>query len=142
MASTKLMKTKDGRKFYRIRCSRGHGVSPYETRWYVPEGLSAKSIQRGLDKAIRDFENKIDAGEVQTRTQKKQHDAEEKAKEENISTLRQYAEKVYMPRFAISHSENSRANYQGQLNRYIYPKLGDMKLPDIKPVQISAMLIS
>lgn len=38
-------------------------------------------------------------------------------------------------------SENSRANYQSYLDKKIYPALGDFKLPEITPAQISALLL-
>ena len=62
MASVKLMKTKDGREYYKIRVSRGHGKTMFSTQWYVPEGWSKKAIDRGLEKAVREFENQCASG--------------------------------------------------------------------------------
>ena len=39
-------------------------------------------------------------------------------------------------------SENGRCAYQGSLNHWIYPALGDLKMPDITPANISALLLS
>ena len=39
-------------------------------------------------------------------------------------------------------SENARASYQGNLARWIYPALGDVKLPEITPAQLSALLLA
>ena len=71
MASTKLMETKDGRKFYRIQVSKGHGITPFTTRWYIPDGWSKRSIERGLAKAVSEFEASCAAGEVLTRSDEK-----------------------------------------------------------------------
>ena len=47
-----------------------------------------------------------------------------------------------MPAKSITMSENARSSYQGNLNRWIYPALGDVKLPEITPAQLSALLLS
>ena len=39
-------------------------------------------------------------------------------------------------------SENSRSNYQGYLDKRIYPALGNLKMPEITPAQITALLLS
>ena len=39
-------------------------------------------------------------------------------------------------------SENGRCAYQGNLNHWIYPALGNLKMPDITPANISALLLS
>lgn len=46
-----------------------------------------------------------------------------------------------MPSKTVTMSENSRDNYQGYLDKKIYPILGDMKLPEITPAQIAALLL-
>lgn len=46
-----------------------------------------------------------------------------------------------MPSKTVTMSENSRANYQGYLDRTIYPALGNIRLPEITPAQISALLL-
>ena len=47
-----------------------------------------------------------------------------------------------MPRIAISSSENTRDSYQRNLNNWIYPALGDLRLPNITPSEIEALLLS
>lgn len=39
-------------------------------------------------------------------------------------------------------SHNGRCAYQGSLNHWIYPALGDLKMPDITPANISFLLLS
>ena len=46
MASTKLMETKDGKRFFKISVSRGYGKSPYTMRWYWPDGWSKRTAER------------------------------------------------------------------------------------------------
>lgn len=46
-----------------------------------------------------------------------------------------------MPSKAVTMSENSRSNYQSYLDKKIYPALGDLKLPEITPAQITALLL-
>ncbi len=57
-------------------------------------------------------------------------------------TLQQYGETVFMPSKCVTMSENGRCAYQGSLNHWIYPALGDLKMPDITPANISALLLS
>lgn len=47
-----------------------------------------------------------------------------------------------MPAKTVTMSENARASYQGNLVRWIYPALGDVKPPEITPAQLSALLLS
>ncbi len=47
-----------------------------------------------------------------------------------------------MPAKAVTMSENGRCAYQGSLDHWIYPALGDLKMPDITPANISALLLS
>jgi integrase len=46
-----------------------------------------------------------------------------------------------MPSKAITMSENGRSTYQGNLDHWIYPALGDLKMPDITSANIDALLL-
>lgn len=59
-----------------------------------------------------------------------------------IQTLRQYAEMVFMPALTVRCSENTRTSYPGNLDKWIYPALGSMKMPEITSANISALLLS
>lgn len=87
-----------------------------------------------------EFERQSDAGEVLSRAEQREKDAEARAEAAKILTLRQYGERVFMPSKIVTMSENSRANYQGYPDRTICPALDDIRLPDITPAQISALL--
>lgn len=141
MPSTRKKATKDGRVFYEISVSRGRGKSRLTRRWYPPEGWSRKAIERELAAVAAEFERQSDAGEVISRAEQRELAALEAAEAAKILTLRQYGERVFMPSKTITMSENSRSNYQSYLDKKIYPALGDIKLPEITPAQITALLL-
>ena len=141
MASTRKGTTKDGRVFYEISVSRGRGKSRLTRRWYPPEGWSRKAIERELAAVAAEFERQSDIGEVISRAEHREREAQEAAEAAKILTFRQYGERVFMPAKTVTMSENSRANYQGYLDKKIYPVLGDIKLPEITPAQITALLL-
>ena len=141
MPSVRRYETKDGRAYYLIRVRRGREKSALSRRWYVPDGWSQKAIDRELAKVAAEFEREAQAGEVISRAEKRQRAALEAAEAAKIQTMRQYSERVFMPAVAIRATENTRSSYQGNLNRWIYPALGDMKLPEITSAQISALLL-
>lgn len=66
--------------------------------------------------------------------------AEEEEAASKILTLRQYAEKTYLPAKEVACSGTTVASFRGNLRNYIYPALGDSKLPEITSGQITAML--
>lgn len=141
MPSTRKKTTKAGEVFYEISVSRGRGKSRLTKRWYPPEGWSRKAIERELAAVAAEFERQSDAGEVISRAEAREKAAQEAAEAAKILTLKQYGERVFMPSKAVTMSENSRANYQGYLDNKIYPALGNIKLPEITPAQITAMLL-
>lgn len=141
MPSTRKQKTKDGRVFYEISVSRGRGKSRLTRRWYPPEGWSRKAIERELAAVAAEFERQSDAGEIISRAEQRDREAQAEAEAAKILTLRQYGERVFMPSKTITMSENSRANYQSYLDKKIYPTLGDVKLPEITPAQLTALLL-
>ena len=72
MASTKLMETKDGRRYFQICVSRGYGKSPYKKRWYWPDGWSKRTAERELSKVAAEFERACAAGEILNRAERKE----------------------------------------------------------------------
>lgn len=141
MASTRKLTTKDGKVFFEISVSRGRGKSRLTRRWYPPEGWSRRAIERELTAVAAEFERQSDAGDVISRAEQRDKKAQAAVEAAKILTLRQYGERVFMPSKTITMSENSRANYQGYLDKRIYPALGEIKLPEITPAQISALLL-
>lgn len=142
MPNIKEMTTKDGRTFYKIRVSRGREKGYLSTRWYPPEGWSRKAIERELHKQAAEFERKAQAGEVISQEEQAEIDRQRAIEAAKIKTLKQYGEGVFMPTKAVTMSENGRNTYQGILDHWIYPALGELKLPEITPAEISALLLS
>lgn len=141
MASTKLMTTKDGKRFWRITVSRGAGKPQLTTRWYWPDGWSQKTAERELAKVAAEFELACAAGEVQSRAEQKAQAAAEAAEAAKLKTVKQYAQSVFMATKEATFSENARASYQMFLDKHIFPTLGDMLLVDVKPALISKLLL-
>ena len=74
MASTRLMQTADGRKFWKIIVSAGR-EQQYTERFYWPQKtngdpVAEKTALRELDKAVSDFERRCASGEVLSRKMK------------------------------------------------------------------------
>ena len=145
MASTKLMETKDGRKFWKISVSRGHGVAPYTKRFYWPEGYSARAAERALNRAVKDFELECESGSVHSRAEQKALEAAEAAAKEQeaakLTTVEKYALGVYMPSKELSISENTRASYLMNLEKHILPAIGSVQLKDVTPAMITKLLL-
>ena len=142
MASYRKLKTKDGREFYEISVSRGRGKARLTRRWYPPDGWSRKAIERELAAVAAEFERQSDTGEILSRAEQRERDARAAAEAAKVLTLRQYGERVFMAAKAVTMSENGRSSYQGCLDKKIYPLLGEIKMPEITPAQISALLLS
>ena len=121
MASTKLMETKDGKRFFKISVSRGYGKTPYTMRWYWPDGWSKRSVERELKKISAEFERACSAGEVLNRSQEKEKAAQEAAEAAKLKTVRQYADGVFMPTKEATFSENARSSYRMFLDKHIFP---------------------
>ena len=140
MAAIREINTKSG-KCYEIGVSRGRGMAKAYKRWYAPDGWSKKSIERELNRVARDFEKEVEAGVALTRAERKEKERLEALEAAKIQTLRQYAEKVFMPAKLVQISENTRASFQACLNNRILPALGDLKMPEITPANITAFLL-
>ena len=140
MPSTRKKVNKSGQTFYEIRVSRGRGKSYLTKRWYVPDGWGQRAIDRELASVAAEFERQCSNGEIISRAEQREKDAQEAAEAARILTLKQYGERVFMPAKAVTISENGRYSYQGCLDREVYPVLGNIKMPEITPAQITALL--
>ena len=141
MASINLMETKDGRRFFLIRVSRGMGHSFYQKRWYWPDGWARKTAEREARKVAAEFERACAAGEILNRDQAKEKAALETAEAAKLKTVRQYAEGVFMPTKEATLTENSRSTYQMFMDRHILPTIGDLLLVDVTPAIIQKLLL-
>lgn len=141
MPSIRKKTNKAGRDYYEITVRRGRSQPRLYSRWYPPEGWSQRAIDRELTKVAAEFERQCKAGEVISRKERQERDAQEAAEAALIQTVKQYAERVFMPAKAVTMSENSRASFQSALNTWVYPAIGDKKLPDVSPADLSALLL-
>ena len=139
MATATLKKNKKGEQYYEIMAYRA-GKSRLSTRWYVPNGWSAKSIERELERQKADFQRKADAGEVLSKKEQKREQLQAAAEAAKIQTLKQYGECVFMPAKEDEVSENTRAYYQGMLDKHIYPYIGELKIVNITAADITAVI--
>lgn len=141
MPSIRKKTNKAGRDYYEITVRRGRSQPRLYSRWYPPEGWSQRAIDRELTKVAAEFERQCKAGEVISRKERQERAAQEAAAAALIQTVKQYAERVFMPAKTVTMSENSRASFQSALNTWIYPAIGDKKLPDVSPADLSALLL-
>ena len=141
MASIKLMETKDGKRYFRIRVSRGKGKSLYSMNWYWPDGWSKRAAERELAKVVGEFETRCHSGEVNNREEVKAKQEAEQAELAKIRTVRQYADGVFMPTKEATFSETSRSSYRQFLDCHILPIIGDQLLTDVTPAMITKLLV-
>ena len=141
MASINLMETKDGRRFFLIRVSRGMGHSFYQKRWYWPDGWAKRTAEREARKVAAEFERACGAGEILNRDQAKEKAAHEAADAAKLKTVRQYADGVYMPTKETTLSENTRSLYRMFLDKHIYPVIGDMLLVDVTSAIVQKLIL-
>ena len=88
MPSTRKKVNKSGQTFYEIRVSRGRGKSYLTKRWYVPEGWSQRAIDRELASVAAEFERQCSNGEIISRAEQREKDAQEAAEAARILTLK------------------------------------------------------
>ena len=145
--SKTVLKTKDGRRYWKISVSRGYGKSPYVTQFYWPMKKDGSPVARSSAEAARDkfmveFESQCKAGLILNREEQKAKQAAERAEAAKIKTFRQYGEQVFMPAKQITCAEKTRKYYQNALENHLYPVFGDYPLPDITSAQLSAFFLS
>lgn len=141
MASTKLMTTKDGKRFFKISVSRGYGVSPYTMRWYVPAGWSNNKVEKELPKVAAAFELRCSKGEILSRAEQKEAAASNAAERAKLKTFKSYALDVYMATKEQSFSENARSSYMMFLENHIFPVFGEILLVEINTAMVNKFLL-
>ena len=141
MASTRLLKAKDGRQYYEIRChKRGRGEQ--STRWYIPDGWSKTAIEKELSHQVSAFESSFLRKEILTKEENKAIKAAEEAERAKLKTFRQYAEGVFLPAKAFELSENTKASYKSNLELHVYPIIGDLLLTEITQAEIRSLILN
>ncbi len=137
--ATQFLERKKGKGAYQINVY--HNGKRYTSTWNIPDGWSKSAVQRGLKKAETDFIAAVRAGEVVTLKEKKEIAKQAEIEQTQILTLQRYAEEVFMPAKSITIAEHTRESYQGNLRIHIYPALGEMKITEIKAVNINALFL-
>jgi len=142
MATTTKLTNKKGQTYYKIRVHVSRDRPTLSKVWYPPEGWSKRAVERELAKVAAEFDRQVRDGEVLSLKERKAKEQAEAAEAEKIQTFQQYGEQVFMPAKRITTAEKTREYYQGALNRYLYPKFGSLRLPDITSAQISSYFLS
>lgn len=142
MASIKKHQNKSGETFYEIRCHIDRDRSILSKRWYPPDGWSQKAVDRELKKVAAEFERQCKAGEILSKSERAKRAVKEAEEAAKILSFRQYSEQVFLPAKAIHCSQNTLSSFQGNLNRYLYPALGETKMPDVTSAQITSTLLN
>ncbi len=141
MATATRKVKKSGQVYYEIRSHVSRDRPTLTTRWDVPDGWSQTAIDRTLEKKKAEFDRQVRAGEVLSRKERKEKAAAEAEEAARIQTVKDFGEKVFMPSLTITCSENTRNSFQGNLGNHIYPAIGALKMPDVTPAQINALLL-
>jgi len=140
MASTRLKTTKDGKRFYEIRCRISRDRPELTTRWYVPDGWSQRAIDRELTKQAAEFERKCQTGEILSRAERKEKATHEAAETAKLKTFQQYTDNVYMAKKLSSLTQNGTASYESNLKNHIYPVIGDLLISEVTPAVLEKLL--
>lgn len=144
MPATRKRQRKNGSVYYEISVSRGYGKSAYTMRWDVPEGLSAKTIKARLQQAAYEFEQDCRAGKVKMRGERKEEErqaAMRRALEaKDRMTVQRFCDETFLPDLRLRCSENTAYNYRLQLEKHIYPDIGQIELSEMKSGDINELL--
>lgn len=144
MASAKKKQRKNGSFFYEISVSRGYSKSPYTMRWDIPEGLATKTVKARLRDVAAKFEQDCKNGKVKTRKERKEELQQAELKrildEKNRMTFKRYCEETFLPDIRQRCSENTIYNYRLQLEKHVYPDIGQLEMQGIKAGDINQLL--
>ena len=145
MASIKPRKNKDGAiisyeiSVFKCRDANGKQIF-YRTTWKPEDGWSKRTIEARLAAFARDYERDCKEGKILTKDeQARQAKAVAEADARKI-TLRKYALETFMPRKSATFAETTRDTYDRSL-RKIFEYLGDLRIDEIRPVDISNFLL-
>ena len=141
MASIRLRRTnEDGSKVFEIRGARKRGQGQKSVSWTAPAGWSQKSIDRELAKISAELDRKLASGEILTRAEQIAKDKEAAAEAAKIKTVRQYAESVYIPGKEGECAIRTVEYYRNALARFIYPAIGDLKMDEVRPIELKSII--
>lgn len=141
MASSRKAFTSDGREYYEIRC-RLKDRTERSMRWYVPEGWSLKTIERELHRQEAAFEEKCKNGQVLSKQQEKEKKRAAQLAAAKVKTLRDYVNHVFLPDKGFSCARSTIATYRQHFEWYVFPIIGDLKMPDISAATLDSLILS
>ena len=95
-----------------------------------------------MKKEISEFESSVSSGNVVSFKEKKAEQAKLLDEQSKIQTFKQYVENVYIPSLEITGAKHTISNFKGNFKNHIYPRLGEMKMPDISSADIKALLLA
>lgn len=130
--------TKNGRHYYEFRVKPSRNEPEHTMRWYFPEGVSRKTIEKLSDKALFAFDEEVHNGTHQTKQQKKASTAQKAADAAKQLSFDDYVKKIYFPNAALS--ENAYSSFESQLRVHVSPIIGDKNIKDITSDDINYVL--
>lgn len=145
MASIKPRKNKDGLiisyeiSVFKCRDANGKQIF-YRTTWKPEDGWSKRTIEARLAAFARDYERDCKEGKILTKDEQAQQAKAAAEAEARKITLRKYALETFMPRKSATFAETTKDTYTRSLNK-IFEYLGDLRIDEIRPVDISNFLL-
>lgn len=106
-------------RVYRGKDLQGKQLKPYSMTWKPPMGMTGKQIQKALEKAAWEFEERCLKGKVTT---------------DNIK-MKDFID-LYLKMMSPILAPTTLEFYKSNINDYILPEFGNCKLQDITPMQV------
>ncbi len=141
MPSIRKITTNEG-TYYEIGVRRGRKQPRVYTRWKPSPTWSAKTVQKKLEDYARDFERQVKDGKIVTRKEQQERDRQAAEEAAKILTVRQYAEKVYLPAKKVRLAEATRDSYQRCFDNWIFPAIGDKRIDEVTAEEIDSLLLN
>lgn len=144
MASYRYREPKQGEKYfkpyYEIQISRGRGQKRIFKRWYAPEGKAEKTILKELNAYIAELERQAKANELVTKHEQIAKDIAHETERAKAPTVNEYAKIILDKKHADKLAPTTIQYYEFIYNGHIAPLIGDYKLIDVTPLDISTVL--
>ncbi len=136
MAYCKEKVKSDGSRYVQVtirhngkRISRNLDIDP---KW------SKKGTEAKLKAFVSDFEKKIASGEIKHRETVKEEEADRKAAEAAMPTVKQYAEDTFLAnKIQDGIEENTISSYRSNITNHIVPVIGNCKMDDVTTPMIN-----
>lgn len=131
--------TKDNETCYKIEVfCKGKRISRTVK---IPNVWTKRSKNRELNRIAAELTRQLETGEIETRKEKLEREQREREQAAKILTVKQYADKVFLPTKARSLAPKTYDSYVWTFDKFINPTFGDMKLDDVTSAQINSFLL-